>query len=79
MGANLGNGGKVKWNSCIECPFHGWTFDGRTGKCVTTSNLESKIVSHHIYNDVNNMVKQDGTFIRKEQENCESKLETYEV
>jgi cholesterol 7-dehydrogenase len=27
MGANLGFGGQVKWKSCIECPFHGWTFN----------------------------------------------------
>ena len=33
LGANLGVGGRVKGN-CIECPFHGWTYDGETGKCV---------------------------------------------
>src|SRR5699024_5818895 len=27
LGAHLGHGGKVK-GDCIECPFHGWTFDG---------------------------------------------------
>lgn len=27
MGSNLGIGGQVKWKSCIECPFHGWTFN----------------------------------------------------
>ena len=44
MGANLGAGGKVKHSRCIEylnkymkrCPFHGWTFDGKTGKCVNS-------------------------------------------
>ncbi len=34
LGANLGIGGKVRGN-CIECPFHGWQFDGHSGKCTT--------------------------------------------
>lgn len=34
MGANLGEGGKVVNDSCIQCPFHGWLFDGKTGQCV---------------------------------------------
>ena len=33
LGANLGVGGHVRGN-CIECPFHGWQFDGETGKCM---------------------------------------------
>lgn len=33
LGANLGVGGRVHGN-CIECPFHGWQFDGETGQCV---------------------------------------------
>nr|XP_028576239.1 cholesterol 7-desaturase-like [Podarcis muralis] len=33
LGANLGIGGQVV-GSCIECPFHGWQFDGESGKCV---------------------------------------------
>jgi phenylpropionate dioxygenase-like ring-hydroxylating dioxygenase large terminal subunit len=27
LGAHLGHGGEVK-DGCIQCPFHGWTFDG---------------------------------------------------
>ena len=27
-GANLGIGGKVVNNQCIQCPFHGWLYDG---------------------------------------------------
>ena len=33
LGANLGVGGTVVGN-CIECPFHGWQFDGETGECT---------------------------------------------
>lgn len=32
LGASLSAGGRVLGN-CIECPFHGWRFDGDTGKC----------------------------------------------
>lgn len=32
LGANMGVGGVVKGN-CLECPFHGWLFDGETGSC----------------------------------------------
>ena len=28
MGANLGVGGKVIKEKCIQCPFHGWIYDG---------------------------------------------------
>ena len=41
MGAHLGIGGKVRFNNCIECPFHGWAFDGETGQCVLSTG-ESK-------------------------------------
>lgn len=34
LGANLAVGGKVVGRSCIECPFHGWQFDGENGKCT---------------------------------------------
>ncbi|XP_068191331.1 cholesterol 7-desaturase nvd isoform X1 [Antennarius striatus] len=33
LGANLAVGGRVV-GSCIECPFHGWQFQGNDGKCV---------------------------------------------
>ena len=32
LGANLGRGGKVEGNT-IRCPFHGWRFEGETGRC----------------------------------------------
>ena len=28
MGVHLGVGGKVVNNQCIQCPFHGWVYDG---------------------------------------------------
>jgi len=34
MGANLGIGGQVVNDTCIQCPFHGWLFNGETGQCV---------------------------------------------
>lgn len=43
MGAHLGVGGKVRFETCIECPFHGWTFDGETGNCVL-SGSDKKII-----------------------------------
>lgn len=43
MGAHLGFGGKVRFDTCIECPFHGWAFDGETGKGVLSGG-ENKIV-----------------------------------
>ena len=33
LGAHLAVGGKVE-EGCIRCPFHGWKFDGDTGRCV---------------------------------------------
>ena len=37
MGANLGVGGKVVNDNCVQCPFHGWLFNGETGQCVGKS------------------------------------------
>lgn len=34
MGAHLGVGGEVVNEKCIQCPFHGWLYDGKTGHCV---------------------------------------------
>jgi phenylpropionate dioxygenase-like ring-hydroxylating dioxygenase large terminal subunit len=33
LGAHLGHGGKVEGDT-IRCPFHGWRFDGDSGRCV---------------------------------------------
>jgi 3-ketosteroid 9alpha-monooxygenase subunit A len=37
LGAHLGHGGKVV-GGCIRCPFHGWEFDGASGKCQRLPN-----------------------------------------
>ncbi|CAG0920178.1 unnamed protein product [Notodromas monacha] len=41
LGANLGIGGKVRGN-CIQCPFHGWLFDGKSGQCTSIPYSASK-------------------------------------
>lgn len=33
LGAHLGVGGRVE-EGCLRCPFHGWLYDGDSGKCV---------------------------------------------
>jgi nitrite reductase/ring-hydroxylating ferredoxin subunit len=33
LGAHLAVGGRVE-DGCIRCPFHGWKFDGTSGRCV---------------------------------------------
>ena len=33
LGAHLGVGGKVE-GDCIRCPFHGWRYDGVSGRCT---------------------------------------------
>lgn len=44
MGAHLGMGGKVVNNQCIQCPFHGWLYDGETGTCVGKYILTFQII-----------------------------------
>lgn len=39
LGANLAVGGQVL-GDCIECPFHGWQFQGSDGKCVKVPYAE---------------------------------------
>lgn len=38
MGVNIGVGGRVRQvnnESCVQCPFHGWTFRASDGQCVS--------------------------------------------
>lgn len=44
MGANLGFGGKViPGTNCVQCPFHLWEFEGKTGRCTKVPYLDGKI------------------------------------
>ena len=42
LGANVAVGGQVE-GKCIQCPFHGWRFDGETGACVEVPYSNSSI------------------------------------
>jgi phenylpropionate dioxygenase-like ring-hydroxylating dioxygenase large terminal subunit len=44
LGAHLASGGVVK-DDAIACPFHGWNYDGETGKCVAIPYGSGKIPS----------------------------------
>lgn len=39
QGANLGIGGQVVGN-CLQCPFHGWPYRGKDGKCAEVPYCE---------------------------------------
>lgn len=43
LGANLGIGGKVVNQKCIQCPFHGWLYDGETGLCVGKKYIKVRL------------------------------------
>lgn len=51
LGANLAVGGRVVGN-CIECPFHGWQFNGEDGKCVRIPYAEKGKRSLSTYLDL---------------------------
>ena len=34
LGSHLGHGGTVEGN-CLRCPFHGWQYDGESGRCTS--------------------------------------------
>ncbi|CAF0981086.1 unnamed protein product [Rotaria sordida] len=85
MGAHLGFGGKVCHSTCIECPFHGWTFDGETGDCVL-SGVENKIIrmaDKYEYHDIENCTpvpNNDNTtniYLNKVSEKEEIRLKRY--
>jgi cholesterol 7-dehydrogenase len=78
MGSNLGIGGKVKYDKCIQCPFHGWIFDGETGECILSENGTKKIIEQFEYNDIKKNTKIDGSYFKKCYEGG-SKLKKYLV
>jgi cholesterol 7-dehydrogenase len=51
MGANLAIGGKVKYGKCIQCPFHGWVFDGETGYSVLGPDMKIREAEKYKYNE----------------------------
>lgn len=63
MGANLGLGGTVKGDSTIQCPFHGWTFDGENGDCVQAFQNIKKKVDQYNYHDIKEQIKVDGEYL----------------
>jgi phenylpropionate dioxygenase-like ring-hydroxylating dioxygenase large terminal subunit len=46
LGAHLGVGGEVA-GECIKCPFHGWAFEGKDGKCVDIPYSDSSKHARH--------------------------------
>lgn len=48
-GANLAVGGIVTESSCVQCPFHGWMFDGKTGNLVVGRSLKPKVLERFEY------------------------------
>jgi len=83
MGGNLGVGGTVRDTNCIECPFHGWIYDGETGACVFPDG-ENRIirkVDTFKYVDVERCTLDDqksSDYLQKIAENQEIKLKRYE-
>ena len=47
LGANMIAGGVVKGN-CIQCPFHHWSFDLKTGKCADVPYAK-KVRQYHLH------------------------------
>ncbi|MBK9261201.1 MAG: aromatic ring-hydroxylating dioxygenase subunit alpha [Polyangiaceae bacterium] len=39
--------GKIASDGCIECPFHGWRFDGKGNTCAVPWNPEAKLDKLH--------------------------------
>ena len=42
LGANLCAGGRVE-KDCITCPFHGWSFSGKSGHCESVPYSKASI------------------------------------
>ena len=65
MGANLGIDGQVKHGQCIQCPFHGWLFDGETGNCIQADILNKKPVNQFEYYDLKKQEQINGEYLKK--------------
>ena len=64
MGANLGINGQVKHSKCIQCPFHGWLFDGETGNCIQPDAFSKKAVNQFEYFDLKRQQAVDGEYLK---------------
>lgn len=49
LNANLGIGGTVVHDRCIQCPFHAWIFDGKTGNCVVGKDYKPREAIRYEY------------------------------
>jgi phenylpropionate dioxygenase-like ring-hydroxylating dioxygenase large terminal subunit len=86
MGGNLGVGGKVRNTNCIECPFHGWIYNGETGASILSDgeNKISRKVDRFEYIDVERCTpctsnnQKSSEYLQKIAENQEIKLKKYE-
>eukprot|EP00340_Litonotus_pictus_P003635 CAMPEP_0170514202 /NCGR_PEP_ID=MMETSP0209-20121228/759_1 /TAXON_ID=665100 ORGANISM="Litonotus pictus, Strain P1" /NCGR_SAMPLE_ID=MMETSP0209 /ASSEMBLY_ACC=CAM_ASM_000301 /LENGTH=368 /DNA_ID=CAMNT_0010798195 /DNA_START=338 /DNA_END=1444 /DNA_ORIENTATION=+ len=62
MGANLVHG-TVTQNNCIACPFHNWTFDGKSGTCLSgkkqkqASKFKYQVSKNHEGNTIYNFIE----------------------
>ncbi|CAF0772677.1 unnamed protein product [Adineta steineri] len=87
MGAHLGEGGKVRYNTCIECPFHGWTFDGETGNCILPSgeNKINRVADKFEYHDIEKCTPKpdcsdkNNSYLQQIAEHKEVKIKKYTV
>jgi len=61
LGANLAINGTVVNERCIQCPFHAWTFDGKTGNCVIGKEMKPK-----------EAIKYEYVFNSGQEESCEA-------
>ena len=76
LGAHLGIGGKVVNKKCVQCPFHGWLYDGETGICVDHNN-EPIVATNCEYNEE---LGQKGVKLKwTEKKNQQVKLRKYPV
>jgi cholesterol 7-dehydrogenase len=83
MGGNLGVGGTVRDNTCIECPFHGWIYDGETGAGIFSDgdNKIARKVDTFKYIDIERCEsngEKSPDYLQKIAENQEIKLKRYE-
>jgi len=66
MGANMALGGAVKLGKGLQCPFHGWIYDGDTGNCVVDSKMESRTGDVYDYHNKETCEKKDGSVLKKD-------------